>query len=186
MRAIQWWAIGLVCAGLSRATILAAETTASTNASRAKAGIYDSRVLAYAHFWQESHQQKLRETINAARNARSAGQTERLRELEAAIKAEQDRNHLQVFSTAPVDNVLAEMKDRVESTKREAGVSSLVSKWNEEALKLYPSGQQVDVTDLLLRDFKLTEQQKKVIEDLRRQKPLPLDKARELLQKGEL
>ena len=101
------------------------------------------------------------------------------------VKAEQERNHLQVFSTAPVDNVLAEMKEIVESTKMEAGVSSLVSKWDEVALRTYSRDQQVDVTDRLLRDFKLTEQQKKVIEDMRRQKPLPLDKAKELLQKGE-
>ena len=39
---------------------------------------------------------------------------------------------------------------------------------------------------LLLRDFKLTEKQKKVIDDVHKQRPLPLEQAKEMMRKGEL
>jgi hypothetical protein len=186
MKRGQWLALGLVCTltGLGSVSGFAAQTAPGDG--KPKVGVYDSRVLAYAQFWTAEHQQKLSALVKSAKEARDAGQTERFKELEAQIKAEQDRNHLQVFSTAPVDNVLAEIKDRVEAVKQEAGVALLVSKWDEAALKAHSRDQQVDVTDLLLRGFKLTEKQTKVVEDLRKQKPLPLEKAKELLRKGEL
>jgi hypothetical protein len=166
-------------------TLRAAEQQTSI-APKLKVGVYDSRALAYAHFWQESYQKKLSETIRAAREARAAGQTDRFKELEAQIKATQEQNHLQVFSTAPVDDVVAAMKERFEATKKETGVSQFISKWDAQALKAFPRNQQVDVTDLLLREFKLNEKQLKVVEDLRKKDPLPLDKAKELIRKGEL
>jgi hypothetical protein len=78
------------------------------------------------------------------------------------------------------------MKDRLEAIRKQAGVSRFVSKWDSESLKGFAPDRQIDVTDLLLREFKLNEQQTKVVESLRNQKPLPLERARELMRKGEL
>jgi hypothetical protein len=160
-------------------------TMGQTNqkASTERIGVYDSRVIAYAHFWTDANMRKIKEM---SEEAKANGQTERFTELSAKLKMEQERNHLQVFSTAPVDEVLAGMKERVAAVLKESGVSRLVSKWDEKTLKAYKSVQQVDVTDQLLREFKLNEKQLKVVADLRKQKPLPLDKAEELLRKGEL
>jgi hypothetical protein len=85
-----------------------------------------------------------------------------------------------------VDDVLAEMKDRLDAIQKEAGVSRLVSKWDEKTLKRYRKARQVEVTDRLLREFKLTAQQKKIAGELRQKEPLPLDQAEELIRKGEL
>jgi hypothetical protein len=44
----------------------------------------------------------------------------------------------------------------------------------------------VDVTDLLLRVFKLDGKKMKIVQDIRKQKPLPRDQAQELTRKGKL
>ena len=161
-----------------------AQTTKNTSTERI--GVYDSRVIAYAHFWSDAYQRNLITRNKAAMEAKAAGQTDRFNELAAAMKKEQEQNHLQVFSTAPVDQILAEMKERVAVIQKEAGVSRLVSKWDEKSLATHKRAEQVDVTDLLLREFKLNEKQLKVVADMRNKKPLPLDNAQELMRKGEL
>lgn len=176
--------LGCLWLGLSAGTA-PGQTNQPTGANE-RIGVYDSRVIAYAHFWSEDYQQKINDRARAAKDAKAAGQKDRFNELAATMKKEQEQNHLQVFSTAPVDQILAEMKDRVEAIRKEAGASQLVSKWDEKTLKGYKKSQQVEVTDQLLREFKLNEKQLKVVADMRKKKPLPLDQAQELMRKGEL
>ena len=159
---------------------------AETSAPPERIGIYDSRVIAYAHFWSDAHQRQLNELTKAARTAKAAGQTERFNELEAAIKKQNETNHLQVFSTAPVEDALDALKNRLPAIQKEAGVTRLVSKWDDAALKEHKRAEQLDVTDLLLREFKLDEKKMKVAQDIRTRKPLPLDQAQELMRKGRL
>ena len=159
---------------------------AESNAPPERVGVYDSRVLAYADFWSEPRQRKLADQTREAKAARDAGDTNRFQKLDATLKQERERAHLQVFSTAPVDEILAGMKDRIAEIQKEAGVSALVSRWDEKALREHKGAAQVDVTDRLLRDFKLDEKQKKVIDEMNRQSPLPLDKAQELMRQGKL
>ena len=162
--------------------VLAAET----NAAPQRIGIYDSRAIAYAHFWSEAHQRKINELAKGAKEARAAGETERFKELDAALKSEQEQIHLRVFSTAPVDDVLAGMKDRLAEIQEEAGVARLVSKWDSKTLKENQRAQRVEVTDRLLREFKLSEKQMKVAKEIQTKPPLPLDKAEKLTREGKL
>ena len=159
---------------------------AETNTAPERIGVYDSRLIAYASFWAAAHQRKLNDLVKEAKAAQASGDTNRFRELDAALKQERERGHLQVFSTAPVEEILAGMKDRVAAVRQDTGVSLLVSKWDEKTLKEHPGARQVDVTDPLLRDFKLTDKQKKVIEAMRQQPPLPLKEAEELMRSGKL
>lgn len=175
---------GLACFFTGTAGV--AVETNKADAPAQRIGVYDSRVVAYAHFWTEAHQRKISELVKSAKEAKAAGQTDRFKELDAALKKEQEQNHFQVFSTAPVDELLVQMKDRVAAIQKEAGVSRLVSKWDEKTLAEHKRSEKVDVTGALLREFKLTDKQKKVAEDLRTKEPLPLKKAEELLRKGEL
>lgn len=174
--------MGASCAISDGDLLMAAETSAPPE----RIGTYDSRAIAYAHFWSDGHQRKLNDLSKAAKVAMAGGDEERFKELEAALKKEQETSHLQVFSTAPVDDVLAGIKDRLPAIRKEAGVATLVSKWDEPVLKKYRGARQVDVTDLLLREFKLDEKKMKVVQDIRKQKPLPLDQAQELTRKGKL
>jgi hypothetical protein len=168
--------IGVVVVIVATVSIFSHTRAAETKAAAERIGIYDSRVVAYARFWTEAHQRELNEKAKASKDAKAAGQTVRYEELSAALKKEQERIHRQVFSTAPIDDVLAEIKDQLPEIQKEAGVSKLVSKWDEATLKQHRKAERVDVTDLLVREFRPGEKQLKVMADLKRKKPVPLDK----------
>lgn len=174
--------ITFTLAFISPLSSCAADTASQTN----RIGVYDSRVIAYAHFWSEGYQQKIKDLAKSAKEAKAAGDMVRFRDMEAELKNEQDQNHLRVFSTAPVDSILALMQNRVGEVQRTTRVGRLVSKWDTPTLTQFTQAEQIEVTDALLRDFRLNEKQMKVIADIRKQKPLPLEKAHELLRKGKL
>ena len=171
---IQFGVIASVFVGLCLCS--ARMRAAETKAAHERIGIYDSRPVAYAHFWSKEHQRELNEKAKAATDAKTAGQTARSEEISAGMKKEQERIHRQVFSTAPVDDVLSELKGRLPEIQKQAGVSKLVSKWDEAVLKQHRKAERVNVTDLLVQEFNPGEKQLKVIADLKTKKPVPLDK----------
>jgi len=177
---------GLGCWWFGGGTVAMAGDGAVTNAAPVRIGIYDSRAVAYAHFWSESYQSKLKEQMAAARAAKQAGDTARFKELDTALRQMQDQLHRQVFSTAPADEALAALKGQIPEIEKQAGVIALVPNWDEAALKKRPHAEQVDVTGQLVREFKPTEKQLKVIADLQKQKPLSLEKCDELIRKGQI
>jgi hypothetical protein len=138
-------------------------------------GIYDSRVVAYAFFWTNDQQAKRNEQMKAANAAKAAGDTAQFEKLSRALADAQQKIHRQVFSSAPVDDALAAIEPRLPEIRKQAGDAALVSKWDAPALRKYPSAVQVDVTDLLVAEFKPTEKQLKAIEEIKKQKPVPLD-----------
>jgi len=71
---------------------------------------------------------------------------------------------------------MASLKTRLPEIQKQASVSVLVSKWDQQGLQSYKSAQQTDVTDLLLAKFKLDPKQIKTVEEIKKQKPVPLDK----------
>jgi hypothetical protein len=144
-----------------------------------KFGIYDSRCVAYAHFWTEEHQRKLIEHAANLKAAKKSGDAKELEKWNKIVWGERRLAHGQVFSTAPVDEILAEIEDHLAEIKKKAGVSILISKWDEKKLNQYQSAEKVDVTDLLVGGFKFpqTEKHKKVLEEMKKTKPVPLDQA---------
>jgi hypothetical protein len=164
----------------------AGNSSGQTNSALQRIGIYDSRVVAFGNFWSEAHQRNISERMKAAKEAKTAGETNRFVELKTGLKAEQEKVHLQVFSSAPVDDVLSGMKDRVQAIQQEAGVSQLVSKWDKKTLAEHKDAEKVDVTDLFLREFKLNERQMKIVADMRKKPPVPLEEVEELMRKGKL
>ena len=165
-----------ILANVAGATYSRAGATDENNASAQRIGVYDSRVVAYAHFWTAEQQKQLKEKADVAKAAKSAGDTERFNKLSKEMSELQEKLHRQVFSTAPAEEAMAALKPRLAEIQKEAGLSALVSKWDIQALGSYKSAQQVDVTDLLVREFKLEPKQMKTIEEIKKQKPVPLDK----------
>ena len=149
-------------------------------------GIYDSRAVAYAWFWSDPHQRQLKELGQSARMARVAGQTNHWQELEAALRRQQDDVHRQVFSTAPANDALTAIQQRIPEIEKQADVFVLVSQWDDQSLRQYPDAGKVDVTDRLVREFKPSEGQLKVIAELKKQKPLPLPQCDELIRQGRI
>jgi hypothetical protein len=168
---------GALC-GLVLVAARAVEPAAGT-ASRV--GIYDSRAVSFAHFWSEPARQERDALIAKAKAAKDSGDKKRFEELQKEIVAGQKRSHLQVFSTAPADEAMAALQDKLPAIERELGVTSLVSKWDEGALKTIPEANRVDATDRLVREFKLDEKRRNGIEKFKTVKPLPLWQAKLLI-----
>lgn len=159
------------------ATIILVLSSGSASAAE-RVGTYDSRVVAFAAFWDEAHQARLNALIQEARAAREKGDRDRFKSLDRQLSAHQDELHMHVFSTAPIDDVLAGLKDRLPTVLRETGVSRLVSQWDEAALARVPASDRVDVTDRLVKEFHLPTTKLRQLEQLKAAKPLPLWRAR--------
>lgn len=151
-----------------------------------RVGVYDSRVLAYACFNTPEHLGALRARIAEGQAAQARGDHARYRAIADEMKAEQTRTHLQVFSTAPVPEALAALGPRVEAVCRAAGVTRLVSRWDEDALRGVAATDRVDVTEALVRDLPLNAKQRQVARELATKPPLPLEEARRLAAAGKL
>jgi hypothetical protein len=161
---------------------------AESNQPAVRIGVYDSRAVAYAWFWSDAGAEKQKALLAAVAAAKKSGDAKKIAESEKSLKDARDENHRQVFSTAPVDDVLAAVKDRLPDLKEKANVTELVSKWDEVALKKYPAAEKVDVTDELIHEFlpQPKEKQLKVIGQIKKSIPVPLEKADELIRDGKL
>lgn len=157
-------------------TVLRAGATDENKASTQRIGVYDSRVVAYAHFWTAEQQQQLKEKAEVAKAAKSAGDTAQFNKLSKEMSELQEKLHREVFSTAPAEEAMSALASRLPEIQKQASVSALVSKWDKQALATYDSAQQVDVTDLLVREFKLDAKQMKTIDEIKKREPVPLDK----------
>jgi len=176
-----------MCLWLGCLAIMIPVRAAETNAVAGRVGVYDSRVVAYAWFWSDAQQAKLKQQMAAARAAKQAGDEAKLKEYSVALSAAQDQMHRKVFSTAPADEALAVIKERIPEIEKGAGVTDLVSKWDQPSLNNYKGAKKVDVTDALVRAFfNPTEKQWKVIEGLKKSDPLPLQECNELIRKRKI
>lgn len=173
----------LLLAGLAAAVALAGVRSAP---AAERVGVYDSRVVAYAHFLRPEHQARLRSLAAEGREAKVANDRGRLRAVERELQAHQRVVHLQVFSTAPCPEALAALGDRVGAVRSEAGVTRLASRWDEDALRGVAAADRVDVTEALVRDLPLTEKQRREVLEIMSAKPLPLWQARALAWFGRL
>lgn len=147
---------------------------AQTNAVPLRVGIYDSRAVADAWFTSSAHMRELNKQIQEAKEAKASGDTKRFHKLRATLRQMQNQIMLEVFSTASPKEALAQINDRLPAIESAAGVTALVSKWDNAGLKKYPGAEPVDVTDRLVREFDPTEKQLKMISSIEKNKPVPL------------
>jgi hypothetical protein len=168
----RWLGNALLALSLVNGGWLAAgEAVVPTNAPSVRIGVYDSRAVAYAWFWSKEHQTDLERQRQAIKAAHDAKDTSLARKLDKALVEQQQSIHQQVFSGAPPTEALAVIQIRLPELLRQAGVSVLVSQWDAPALGAYKSAVQVDVTELLTREFNPDEKRLEVIRQIR-SKPL--------------
>ncbi len=149
------------------ALLLPVALLADTNTSPDRIGVYDSRVIAYAFFSTDASQRALQDAVQAARAAQTAGDTNRLNQLRAGLAEKQRQLHRQVFGSAPANEALAALKDRLPAIQKEAAVSALISKWDAAALKRRPGAEQIDLTDRLADEFHPGAKELKIIATLK-------------------
>ncbi|MHC4122567.1 MAG: OmpH family outer membrane protein [Planctomycetota bacterium] len=145
--------LGLLCLGASLAvwSFAVAETTvAETGQTKVRVGVFDSRAvaIAYAHSEWNEVDSKMAEL----QKARAAGDTKKIKELEAWGPAQQARLHKQGFGTASVSNLLKHIKDDIPKIAKETGVDIIVSKW--DIVYQNPSVKLIDITNEIVKPFK--------------------------------
>jgi hypothetical protein len=174
--------VSAACLSLCAASAPAQEP-ANSSGAKVRVGVYDSRAIAVAfgdsEAWQAStgKQLAMRAEYNAAK---AAGNQKRVAELEAQGKAQQTLVHKQGFSTAPVDDILKNIQDKLPEIAKAAGVSAIVSKWDKDALAKYQSAELVDITMPLVNAFHPTERQLKFAIDIQKQAPISLEEAEKM------
>lgn len=170
MKYKQLMVVAIMTAHVAGLAIAQVGATNEGKASTQRIGVYDSRVVAYAHFWTMEHQRQLKDKAQAAKAAKATGDKAQFDKLSKELADQQERIHREVFSTAPAEEAMAALKARLPEIQKEAGVSALMSKWDKHAMESNKSAEKVDVTDLLVREFKLEPKQIKTIEEIKKQK----------------
>ena len=168
-------AMGILCLVFASGCLQTPASNAS--APKMRVGTYDSRVIIIAFAGTETFGKQQADFHAEYDKAKSAGDKKRMAELEAQAISRQKLLHKQGFSTAPVDNVLATIKDKLPEIAKTAGVQAIFSKWDKDALAKYKTAEQVDVTKALVDALNPDERARKGAFEIQKHEPIPLDQA---------
>ncbi len=146
---------------------------AQTSGATVRVGTFDSRALALAYYRSEPFNAQIQKLKAEHEKAKAAGNEQRAKELSAEGQAQQELGHKQGFGTWPVDNILETIKRQIPEIARQANVDVIVSKWN--IVYQRPGVEFVDVTDLMVKPFNPDEATLKIIKEIQKQDPIPLE-----------
>jgi hypothetical protein len=150
------------------------ETASRPAQGSLRVGTFDSRAVAVAYARSAATQPLMKELVEQYNRAKAAGNQAEMNRLQAEGKSRQDRLHQQVFSTASVADILETIKDQLPAIAKQANVDLIVSKW--DSVYLAPGAEPVDLTDLMIKPFKPDQKVLTIVEQLRKQTPVPLGK----------
>lgn len=162
--------LGIVLASAAGAF---AQEAAKAPAGKLRIGTYDTRAVALAYLRSEESLKQVSDRYEEYKKAKAAGDQKRMDELKPQGEHSQQLAHAQVFSNAPIDNILLKLKDGFPAAAKKANVSAIVpsADWTDPSIEL------VDVTELLAEQFKPTEQTRKMMTEIRKSKPLGIVEA---------
>src|SRR5262249_48041648 len=134
-------------------------------------GTYDSRAVAVAYARSGEFTARSKDLQRQRTDAEKAGEDARVAELETIGQSMQTRLHLQGFSTAPVDDILQIVADKLPGVAQQnhLAIITRAAEYHVEGVTL------VDVTNDLVALFNPDTQTLKIVNDLRAQKPLPIE-----------
>ena len=134
-----------------------------------KIGTYDSRAIAVA--FAPSRFNPVKENMQEYNKAKAEKNTSRMKELEAWGKKHQRELHRQGFSTVPVNNLIAHVKDQLPALAKSVGVIAIVRECDFTA----PNVEVVDVTDELVKLYDPTPKTLRTVGEIRKVAPADLD-----------
>ncbi len=138
-----------------------------------KVGIYDSRAVAMAYYRSEFFSRHMSGLHESMKKAQEEGNESKINELNEKGKDIQAKAHRQGFGNAPVDEVIEQIKDKLPEIAKKTGVDLIVSKWKIDYQS--PGTKYVDVTDQMVQPFSPSPETLKVIQDIQKKDPVPLD-----------
>ena len=139
-----------------------------------RVGTFDSRLVAVAYVRSDFFKKRLAKLKDRMTTAKADKDDQRIKQIETKVVELQHHVHKQGFSTWPVDDILQHSKIDLAKVAQKAKVDLIVSKWNITYQS--PNASTVDVTELLVSPFKPTDETRKVLDELRGKKPVPLEK----------
>jgi hypothetical protein len=148
--------------------------------AKVRIGTYDSRAIAVAFAASKTMNDELKTMMRQRDEAKKAGDTKKVEELEHRGQEMQRRLHRQGFSGAPVDDILAKVKDQIPKVAADSNVAVIVAKPDYTAADV----ETVDVTDALVKLFDPSEKTLKTIKDLRSKPIVPVEQVEDAEKKG--
>jgi hypothetical protein len=145
-----------------------AQSTAPAN--RLRIGVYDSRALAVAYSASSFHDAELKAMQQELKDAEAARDTKKADQIRARGKNMQTIAHLQAFSNAPVDDAMAALRESLPLIAAAAGVDVIVADVDFKSDRV----ETIDVTNLLVAQFKPSDRAQKNIEMIVKQKRIPM------------
>lgn len=153
-------------------TLLPSCSSPKDTSTIAPIGIYDSRAVAIAFAGSPPHEKKLTSLMEKRQKAKKSGDQATVAKLEAQGQAMQKKAHQQAFGTAPVDEIIDLIPDKISTIKQQAGVTHLVSKWDQVTLKQHQGAQHIDLTMKLVDALSPTAQQRERAIGILNKKPV--------------
>ena len=132
-------------------------------------GTYDSRAIAIAY--AASKYNPVSEKMKEHQQAKTAGDEDRVKQLEAWGQKHQRQLHRQGFSEVPVNDLLAHVKGQLPDVARRAGVVAIVRKCDFTAADVAT----VDLTNELVALYEPSEKTLGFVESLKGKAPVDLD-----------
>ena len=132
-------------------------------------GVYDSRAIAIAY--ARSEMNPVAAKVAELKKAKAAGDSAKVKVLEAWGQKQQRKLHRQGFGRVPVDDLLLLVKDKLAAVASSARVNLLIPECNY----LAPGVEVIDVTDALAALFNPTGQTLEIIKQMKGVAPVDLD-----------
>ncbi len=171
----EWIAASVVACVLAGATAVSAQDGSAAKTAGLRIGVFDSRAVAMAYA-RAAEEPGMGPTMKLLREehkkAKAAGDAEKIKQLEGIGRRMQDQLHQQGFSTGSVVNIVEKIKDQLPAIAKQAGVDLIISRW--DAFYLAGGIETVDVTDAMVKPFRPDANTLKLIEQVKKTKPLPL------------
>lgn len=136
----------------------------------ARVGTFDSRAVALAYGRSDGFEALVDSLMTELEEAKREGNQERVEALESWGPKMQERMHLQVFSDAPIDNILEEIAARLPAVATAANVDIIVPR----VVFADPSAELVDITRHMIELFAPDETTLEIMAQLRVQAPLEM------------
>ena len=141
---------------------------AQQTVKKIRVGVYDNRAITFAYMGSKYN--PMEKKIAEFKEAKAAGDSAQIKELEAWGPRFQRQLHLQGFGRAPVDDRLLLVKDGMAGVAKSTGVDLIG--WHPD----YTSAEVeiVDITDELVALFNPTKEKLEEIKQLKGIEPTPL------------
>ncbi|MHC5063683.1 MAG: hypothetical protein ACYTG5_06890 [Planctomycetota bacterium] len=162
-----------VVLGCASSTVESVGAPQEPSAEGLRIGVFNTRAvaLAYGRSSRPDCMIAQADKIRAAHKAaEEAGDEDKAKELAAQAVARQEKIHTQVFSDAPIPEILQLIEDEMADVAKAAGVDLIVG----QVLHKAKGVELIDITWHMCTPFEPDEKTRKGIEELLKTKPVPL------------